>query len=114
LIDQGKTAVIELADASGLRLLQSKEYDPIHATTFGTGELIKYALDQHVNKIILGIGGSATVDGGRRYFRNLWEFFFSIKKNTPCKICRQVLLTWNTLIPPILIKEFLIQIDRIM
>ena len=64
LIDNGKTAVIEMADASGLRLLHREEFDPLHATTFGTGELIKCALDQGVNKIILGIGGSATVDGG--------------------------------------------------
>ena len=64
LIDNGKTAVIEMADASGLRLLRREEFDPLHATTFGTGELIKCALDRGVNKIIIGIGGSATVDGG--------------------------------------------------
>jgi len=81
LIDQGKTAVIELADASGLRLLQSKEYDPIHATTFGTGELIKYALDQHVNKIILGIGGSATVDGAAGILESLGILFLDKKKH---------------------------------
>ena len=64
LIDNSKTAVIEMAGTSGLRLLRREEFDPLHATTFGTGELIKCALDQGVNKIILGIGGSATVDGG--------------------------------------------------
>jgi glycerate kinase len=63
LIDNGNTAVIEMADASGLRLLRHEELDPLHATTFGTGELIKCALDRGVNKIIIGIGGSATVDG---------------------------------------------------
>lgn len=64
LIDNGKTAVIELANASGLRLLQPHEYDPLHTTTYGTGQLVKLALDQNVNKILLCIGGSATVDGG--------------------------------------------------
>jgi glycerate kinase len=64
LIDNGNTAVIELADASGIRLLQSRELDPLHATTYGTGELIQRALDKGVSKIALGIGGSATVDGG--------------------------------------------------
>ena len=64
LIDNGNTAVIEMADASGLRLLRREEFDPLHATTFGTGELIKCALDRGVNKITIGIGGSATVDGG--------------------------------------------------
>jgi len=63
LIDEGKTAIIEMADASGLRLLKTEDYDPLHATTFGTGELIIQALNKHVNKIIIGIGGSATVDG---------------------------------------------------
>lgn len=64
LTDNGATAVIEMADASGLRLLVPNEYDPLQATTFGTGELIRHALDSGVNKIILCIGGSATVDGG--------------------------------------------------
>lgn len=64
LIDRGRTAVIELADASGLRLLKRNEFDPLHATTFGTGELIRLALDKGVRNIILGVGGSATVDGG--------------------------------------------------
>ena len=64
LIDKGKTAVIELADASGLRLLHQNEFNSLRASTFGTGELIKSALDKNVRKIILGVGGSATVDGG--------------------------------------------------
>jgi glycerate 2-kinase len=59
-----KTAIIELADASGLRLLKPHEYNPLHASTIGTGELIAKALDHDVNKIILCVGGSATVDGG--------------------------------------------------
>jgi len=64
LMDKGNTAVIELADASGIRLLQPLDLDPLHATTYGTGELIQQALDKGVNRIIIGIGGSATVDGG--------------------------------------------------
>jgi glycerate 2-kinase len=63
LIDRGKTAVIEMANASGLRLLKSAELDPLHASSFGTGELIIHALNNGVNKIILCIGGSATIDG---------------------------------------------------
>src|SRR5512138_4007788 len=49
LIDEGKTAVIEMADASGLRLLKPAEYDPLHASSFGTGELLLAALDRNVN-----------------------------------------------------------------
>jgi glycerate 2-kinase len=63
LTESGKTAVIEMANASGLRLLHSNELDPLHTSSFGTGELITDALDRGVNKIIMCIGGSATVDG---------------------------------------------------
>ncbi|MEI9912308.1 MAG: glycerate kinase [Bacteroidota bacterium] len=71
LMDNGKTAVIEMADASGLRLLQSNELDVLHTNSYGTGELIVHALDKKVNKIILCIGGSATVDGGAGILRAL-------------------------------------------
>ncbi|MCJ1667374.1 glycerate kinase [Staphylococcus sp. NRL 19/737] len=57
-------AIIEMAAASGLDLLKSHERDPLRASTFGVGELIKDALDHGVSKIILGLGGSATNDGG--------------------------------------------------
>lgn len=58
------TAVIEMAAASGLVLLSAAERDPLAATTFGTGELIRAALDLGCKEIIVGVGGSATVDGG--------------------------------------------------
>ncbi|WP_183561298.1 glycerate kinase [Mucilaginibacter sp. SP1R1] len=64
LIENGHTAVIEMADASGLRLLDSKELNPLLATSSGTGKMISMALDNGVNKIIIAMGGSATVDGG--------------------------------------------------
>ena len=86
LIDEGKTAVIELADASGLRLLQSDNNDPMHATTFGTGELISNALDHHVKKIILGIGGSATVDGASGILSALGVIFLDKKRQPIQKI----------------------------
>jgi UTP--glucose-1-phosphate uridylyltransferase len=57
-------AVIELASAAGLRLLQPQDYDPLAATTTGVGELMRAALDCGAQRIILGIGGSATNDGG--------------------------------------------------
>lgn len=64
IMGDGKTAVIEMAAASGLPLLKPEEVNPLKATTFGTGELIKDALDKGCNKIIIGLGGSATNDGG--------------------------------------------------
>lgn len=59
-----KTAVIEMADASGLRLLSLSELNPMIASSFGTGQLMLEAVKLGATKIILGIGGSATVDGG--------------------------------------------------
>jgi glycerate kinase len=59
-----KTAVIEMAAASGLTLVPEKKRNPMITTSYGTGQLIKAALDEDCKKIILGIGGSATNDGG--------------------------------------------------
>jgi len=64
LIKNGTAAVIEMAAASGLPLLTADERDPLAVSTFGTGQLIRSALDRDVGSIIVGIGGSATVDGG--------------------------------------------------
>ena len=64
LSGDGKTAIIEMAAASGLHLVPMDKRNPCHTTSFGTGELIKQALDLGVQHIILGIGGSATNDGG--------------------------------------------------
>ncbi|WP_017976729.1 glycerate kinase [Actinopolyspora halophila] len=58
------TAVVELAAASGLALLTPGEFDPLAASSFGTGELIGAALDRGVRTIVLGVGGSACTDGG--------------------------------------------------
>ncbi|MXY15011.1 MAG: glycerate kinase [Proteobacteria bacterium] len=59
-----KTAVIEMAEASGLPLVDGHTKNPLKTTTYGTGQLILDALDRGAEKIILGIGGSATNDGG--------------------------------------------------
>jgi len=64
LIDNGKTAIIEMANASGINLLQPIELNPLKANSYGTGEQIVSALNKGVKKIIVGMGGSATVDGG--------------------------------------------------
>ncbi|HUS46860.1 MAG TPA: glycerate kinase, partial [Phycisphaerae bacterium] len=58
------TAVIEMAAASGLSLVPPERRDPLRTTTFGTGKLILAALNAGARRIIIGIGGSATVDGG--------------------------------------------------
>ena len=64
LVRGGKTAIMDMASASGIELVPRDKLDPMKASTYGTGELIKAALDQGVEEIVLGIGGSATSEGG--------------------------------------------------
>ncbi len=67
----GDTAIVEMARASGLGLLARSEYDPTRTDTFGTGQLLRSALDDGVTHIIVGIGGSATNDAGTGMLRAL-------------------------------------------
>ncbi len=60
----GQTAIIEMADASGMKLVDSSHLDPLKASSFGTGELIADAIGKGCTQIFIAIGGSATVDGG--------------------------------------------------
>jgi len=64
LLGDGQTAVIEMATASGLQLVPSAQRNPLTASSYGTGELIADAIEKGVSKIILGLGGSASNDGG--------------------------------------------------
>lgn len=64
ILGDGNTAVIEMAAASGLPLVPEDKRNPMLTTTYGTGELVKAALEHGCRKLIIGIGGSATTDGG--------------------------------------------------
>jgi glycerate 2-kinase len=64
ILGDKKTAVIEMAAASGIEHLTISERNPWYTSSYGTGQLIKHALDNGCRKIIIGIGGSATIDGG--------------------------------------------------
>ncbi|KEJ02443.1 glycerate kinase [Clostridium botulinum A2B3 87] len=64
ILGDHKTAVIEMSSASGIHLIKSEKRNPLYTTTYGTGELIKAALDKDISTILIGIGGSATNDGG--------------------------------------------------
>ncbi len=66
-----KTAFIDMATASGLALLRPDERDPLHADSFGTGELVRHALSAGARHILLGLGGTATIDGGAGLLRAL-------------------------------------------
>ncbi|WP_330983199.1 MULTISPECIES: glycerate 3-kinase [Enterobacterales] len=74
----GRTAYIEMAAASGLMLVSPEKRNPLLATSYGTGELIRHALDAGLRHIILGIGGSATVDGGVGMAQALGARFYDI------------------------------------
>jgi glycerate kinase len=74
-IDQEKLAVMEMSEAAGMRRLSESERDPIRATTFGVGEMILDATKRDANEIIIGLGGSATNDGGFGMARALGSRF---------------------------------------
>jgi glycerate kinase len=73
----GKTAFVEMATASGLQLLKKEERNALLGTTFGTGQLIKAALDHGVSSIIMGVGGSGTNDAGIGMGEALGAKFFN-------------------------------------
>lgn len=71
IIHEGKQAVIEMATASGLELIESKDREVMQATSWGLGDLICAALEEEVDEILLGIGGSATNDAGAGMIQSL-------------------------------------------
>ncbi|PXF33073.1 hypothetical protein WH50_00670 [Pokkaliibacter plantistimulans] len=88
LVDNGQTAVIDVASASGLHCLQREQRDPIHASSYGTGQLIRHALDLGVSKIIVGLGDSATNEAGAGLFQALGGRLFDAHGNLlgdPCQ-----------------------------
>jgi glycerate kinase len=79
-----RTALVEMASASGLELLKSHQFNPLKTTTYGTGQLIKAALQHGACKILLAVGGSATVDGGVGAAMALgWQFLDNKKNPVP-------------------------------
>lgn len=81
LSEDGQTAFIEMSEASGYKLLQKTEMDCMQTTTLGTGEMILDALERGVQTILLGIGGSATNDGGMGMAKALGYQFFDTHGN---------------------------------
>ncbi len=76
ILSSNNTAVIEMAQASGLPLLKPDEQNPMKTSSYGTGELIRHALDQGCRRFIIGLGGSATNDGGSGMLQALGVRFF--------------------------------------
>jgi len=81
ILGDGKTAIIEMAAASGLPLVPDNKKNPMIASTYGTGELIRHALDKGCEKIIIGVGGSATNDGGQGMAKALGVKFLDKQGN---------------------------------
>ena len=81
LIEQKRLAVIEMSAASGIQFVNHDTADPLHATTYGTGELILDALQRGAEKFIIGLGGSATNDGGARNGAGAWRPFFGRRQS---------------------------------
>jgi glycerate kinase len=77
LLDDGRTAVVEAAQASGLWRVEPSERDPVGASTHGTGELIAAAVDAGARDVVVTVGGSATTDGGRGALEALGASFTS-------------------------------------
>jgi len=80
-IDTSKTAVIEMAKASGISLLNEEDLNPLKANCYGTGQLIKKAIDAGAKEIILGLGGSATIDGGLGILQAVGAELFDSENN---------------------------------
>lgn len=78
ILPDGNTAVLELASASGIGQLGAEDLSPMKATTLGTGELIKDALDRGCRRIVLGLGGSASTDAGTGILRALGVRFLNM------------------------------------
>lgn len=82
-----KVAVIEMASASGLLLLDESERDPWHTTTAGTGELIRHAVVSGADRIVLGVGGSATNDCGAGVLEALGVEFLAVDGQLITQVC---------------------------
>ncbi|MBR2500661.1 MAG: glycerate kinase [Clostridia bacterium] len=81
IVPQTKTAVIEMSGAAGITLINEKERNPLHATTYGVGEMIKDAILNGCRNFVIGIGGSATNDGGIGMLQALGFEFLDEKNN---------------------------------
>lgn len=84
IIERTKTAIIEMSGAAGITLVPEAEKNPLHTTTYGVGEVIKDAITRGCRRFIIGIGGSATNDGGAGMLQALgYEFLDSKGKEIP-------------------------------
>ncbi|MEO2061920.1 MAG: glycerate kinase [Christiangramia sp.] len=115
ILEDGKTAVIEMASASGLTLIPEEKRNPMITSSYGTGELIKDALSYGCRKFLIGIGGSATNDGGTGMLQALGYRFLD-KSGKELGVGGQILKEIFTIddsqvLPEVKMAEFIIACD---
>lgn len=115
ILGDKETAVIEMASASGLTLISEEQRNPLLTSTFGTGELIKDALQRGCRKFLIGIGGSATNDAGTGMLQAL-GFKFLDQEGKELSACGQILnkiqsVDRSEVLPEILKSSFTIACD---
>jgi glycerate 2-kinase len=86
LLPDGRTAIVEMAEASGLRLVSDDDRDPLAASTRGTGELIAAAAEAGAARIVVTVGGSATTDGGAGALEALQEAGLEVELEVVCDV----------------------------
>lgn len=86
LLPDGRTAIVEMAEASGLRLVSDDDRDPLAASTRGTGELIAAAAEAGAARIVVTVGGSATMDGGTGALEALQEAGLEVELEVVCDV----------------------------
>ena len=91
LSGDGQTAIVEMAEAGGLPLLTREERNPLHTTSYGTGELIARALACGVREVVIGLGGSATNDAGMGMMQALGARFYDREGNVLPAGCGKLL-----------------------
>ncbi len=92
-VENGKLAVMEMSEAAGMRRLSESEHDPVRASTFGVGEMLLNAISRGANEIVIGLGGSATDDGGFGMARALGFQFLSGAKELTGNVSELAKLT---------------------
>ncbi len=96
--ESDKTALVEMAAASGMALLKTSDLNPLNTTTYGTGQLIIRSLDRNPERILLAVGGSATVDGGIGAATAMgWRFLDD--KGKPVEPCGGALENIHEIVP---------------
>jgi len=95
----GKTAFLDMASASGLELLEAEEQNPLHTSTRGTGQMILHLWDRGIERIFLGLGGSATHDLGTGMAEAM-GFEFQDANGKPVNPCGKNLIHIHRILPP--------------